>query len=865
MTKKIYITLALLLLAVTVNAQTFSEQVEKDFQEKQEILPNGDLFKIFDNDLSAQEEACLKMLYAYMPIGDITDYSGEFYLENVHSTLSTAQEMKWNIPEKIFRHFVLPIRVNNENLDNSRMIFHDILKDRIKGLSMYDAVLEVNHWCHEKANYRPSDQRTSSPLATVSTAYGRCGEESTFLVAALRSVGIPARQVYTPRWAHTDDNHAWVEAWVNGKWYFLGACEPEPVLNLGWFNAPASRGMLMHTKVFGRYDGPEDIMKVTKNYTEINIISNYGDNAEITIQVVDKGGNVVPDAEVEFKLYNYAEYFTVSRKKCNAEGITTLNAGLGDMVVMAYHGHQFGIEKCSFGKDQTKTIVLNHTIGDEFSIELDIVPPTEKPNVPFVSAEQRKQNDIRFNREDSIRNAYIATFPMAEDIAQFAKANRYKVEEIEKYIVASRGNHHEIQSFLQTAAQKGVAQRALDLLSTLAEKDLRDTKADILNNHLYNTAMESDIATILAPRISYEMLTPYRKALQDFFGKEQATKFRSNPELLVDWCRRNITLHDEWSTVSTLISPIGILNSRTSDGKSLPIFFVASARSCGIPSYIDGITGNTYYIHKKDTITVDFSTGKSDITGSGFLQLKYDPIPKLNDPEYYRHYTLSKFEKGKFNLQTYPDFEKASMTFGNYTKIPEGYYQMVTGSRLANGSVLSCVNFFNIKADEKRLETLKMRDNSEAIRVIGSFNSESRFTLAETDAETSVLLTTGRGYFAVGCLGVGQEPTNHAINDIIHKAKELEKWGRKMILLFSDKAAYNKFHAQGFKGMPNNVVYGIDNLQNIQKEICKEMNLQDGTPLPIFIIADTFNRVVFESHGYTIGLGNQMMKIIDGL
>ena len=37
------------------------------------------------------------------------------------------------------------------------------------------------------------------------------------------------RQGYTPRWAHTDDNHAWVEAWVNGKWYFLGACEPEPV------------------------------------------------------------------------------------------------------------------------------------------------------------------------------------------------------------------------------------------------------------------------------------------------------------------------------------------------------------------------------------------------------------------------------------------------------------------------------------------------------------------------------------------------------------------------------------------------------------------------------------------------------------
>ena len=73
----------------------------------------------------------------------------------------------------------------------------------------------------------------------VKTAYGRCGEESTFTVAALRSVGIPTRQVYTPRWAHTDDNHAWVEAWVdvNGTSWVLAN---EPVLNLGWFNAPAS-------------------------------------------------------------------------------------------------------------------------------------------------------------------------------------------------------------------------------------------------------------------------------------------------------------------------------------------------------------------------------------------------------------------------------------------------------------------------------------------------------------------------------------------------------------------------------------------------------------------------------------------------
>ena len=176
----------------------------------------------------------MKFLYSYMVLADRGGYTPEFYLENVRSSLRAREEMPWGktVPEREFRHFVLPVRVNNENLDLSRPVFYEELKERVRGLSMEEAILEVNHWCHEKATYQPSDARTSSPLSTVSQAIGRCGEESTFAVAALRSVGIPARQVYTPRWAHTDDNHAWVEAWANGRWYFIGACEPEPILNL---------------------------------------------------------------------------------------------------------------------------------------------------------------------------------------------------------------------------------------------------------------------------------------------------------------------------------------------------------------------------------------------------------------------------------------------------------------------------------------------------------------------------------------------------------------------------------------------------------------------------------------------------------
>jgi transglutaminase-like putative cysteine protease len=60
--------------------------------------------------------------------------------------------------------------------------------------------------------------------------------------------GTAARQVYTPRWAHSDDNHAWVEVWIDGKWSYLGACEPDVDLNMGWFTEPSKRVMLVHTR-----------------------------------------------------------------------------------------------------------------------------------------------------------------------------------------------------------------------------------------------------------------------------------------------------------------------------------------------------------------------------------------------------------------------------------------------------------------------------------------------------------------------------------------------------------------------------------------------------------------------------------------
>lgn len=841
----------------------YRQRVDSVFRQRAGII--GKQFFDFKNLNATQEETeALKFLYAYMALADITDYPTSFYLEQVRGAFKARTETSWGkkVPELLFRHFVLPVRVNNEALDSSRTVFYRTLKERVRGMDMYDAILEVNHWCHEHVTYQPSDGRTSSPLATMKTATGRCGEQSTFTVAALRAVGIPARQVYTPRWAHTDDNHAWVEAWADGTWYFLGACEPEPVLNLGWFNAPASRAMLMHTRAFGDYNGPEEVMLRTSNFTEINLIDNYATTARADLSIVDSNGKPVDNARVDFKIYNYAEFCTVATKYTDAQGHTFLTSGMGDMLVWASKDGYYNYAKLSFGKDKHITIRLErqnsvHPQAEAFALDtLDIVPPPEKVKLPEVSEDMREANSRRLAYEDSIRKAYTATFLNAETAQAICP-------EAAELLVKSRGNKQTIMDFLNRHSDR--QQRAIDLLSTLSDKDLRDITTEILEDNL-NAPSDQ-----LSPRVENEMIiAPFKQELARYFGKKNTDAFRKDPSRLVTWVKKNMRIYPDSRAIRIAQTPMGALKARMTDTRSRDIFFVDAARSLGIEARKDAVTSKVQYRMNGEWIDVDFNETVQQTTPKGTLVLDYSPTKELDNPKYYSHFTISRivngvthllnFEEGQVDMGGGTSWES---TFKNGTQLDAGTYMLTTGTRLANGSVLAANRLFCITEGQTTKVDLALRHSDTEIQVIGSFDSESTFTSGDKDV--SILSQTGRGYFILGLIGVGQEPTNHALHDIEKVSKALENWGRPLLLLFENEAAAAKFDAHEFAHLPSNIHFGIDRDGSIRKQIATQMKLDNAGLSPIFIIADTFNRVVFVKQGYTIGLGEQLQKVIGKL
>ena len=118
-----------------INNSQYRKITEKRFNKKKYLAVKRDsaLFFVFNQNLSTKQSEALKFLYAYMPLSDLADYNGDFFLANINMSLSAQSETKWgkDIPEEVFLHYVLPCRINNENLDSFRITYFNELMNRI--------------------------------------------------------------------------------------------------------------------------------------------------------------------------------------------------------------------------------------------------------------------------------------------------------------------------------------------------------------------------------------------------------------------------------------------------------------------------------------------------------------------------------------------------------------------------------------------------------------------------------------------------------------------------------------------------------------------------------------------------------------
>jgi hypothetical protein len=849
-----------------ITNEKYRLKVLNDFSER-EILAgnrNDQLFHVFNENLSAMQVEALKFLYAYMPLSDLADYNGDFFLANANLALKTLSERIWGrqIPEEIFLHYVLPVRVNNENLDSFRIVYYDEISDRIRGLSASDAALEINHWCHEKVAYQPADIRTSAPMATILSARGRCGEESTLTVAALRTAGLPARQVYTPRWAHTDDNHAWVEVWLDGKWYYMGACEPEPVLDRGWFTEPARRAMLVHTKSFGAPSGEDNVITSSRNFSYINNLSKYAETKRVFVKVVDKNNLPADDAKVEYQLYNYAEFYPLASVPADKNGISSFETGLGDLIIWAYNESGFDFEKISAGSTDTLFLRLDRNPLREGYFEYDLGVPVSKTPFPGPSQDLISANAERLDIENKLRETYISSWMKPSEAVKLADSIGIDSLIVKEIIKRSMGNYKSVASFLLNAPVEK-RKLAVKLLTLVADKDLRDTPERYLSDHLrfapgfdINNGFDEETYYnyVLNPRIANEIIVPWRSYFLNRFDSSEKKSLLGNPSVLAELVSERIAINDSDNYYGTPITPKGVDQLKVSDRLSRDIYYVAICRTFGIPARLEQGTGKPQYYFGGKWNDTDFGRITRLQTGRGFLKLT--SAEKQFIPEYYIHFTLARFEGGRYNTLEF-DFNRKITDFKDEMAVLPGYYMLVTGYRLNDSRILSSVSFFELKENEHKIVNIILRKEDSGKEILGKLKLDNIITLPDgTNRKLKELSTKG---IVLIWIEPESEPAKHVLNDLPLLKDELNKWGGWFVFIVPDDDDLQAINNNSFKGLPSNSLFVSDREMELFKEACGSLSCSSAR-LPLIILIGKEGDILYKSEGYTIGIGGQILQ-----
>ena len=818
---------------------------------------NADVFRQIEKgkrQLGTEQPAYIEayeFLYAYMPLEDLADYQPEYFADNVLLTYKIKEEIPWGktLPEDVFRHFVMPLRINNANLDSSRSFFYHQLKARVDTMDMLQAALEVNHWCHEHVSYQASDDRTSSPVTTYFNGYGRCGEESTFTVAALRSVGIPARQVYTPRWAHTDDNHAWVEFWANGRWHFYGACEPVPEPDMGWFTEPARRAMLVNTRVIGQYEGSERILIDRGAYCILNTLNVYAKTKIVYVKVTDTMGNPLTNARVDFQLYNYGEFYTIAPKRTNKQGIASFETGYGDLLVWTSYENRYAWKKLDVRKTDTLYLQIGEKPGRNFLAQMDYVPPA-KPEPRKHDPKGKAENDRRLKQEDQMRAEWEKTFMDSTECRWLARRNNVAFEDFWPLIQNSRAHWQVISTFIDEAPDSR-KQMAIEMLQAMNTKDLHDTPLDVLNDHLMHTPIfeKSGIKDreiyrkyLLNPRISYEMITAWRGFIQEQFSKEE---YRT-------WIDRNLRINDKLNFYHVPISPQGIYRCRVSDRRSADLMRVALFRSFGIPARLEPGTLKPEYYSKDQWVKMQGDV-KTLLPPEkpAFLTLENPDSAKLL---YYKHFTLAKFENGSFKTLEYQWFK--NINDFKTLELPAGYYRLTTGNRLSDGSVLVAFDYFRMKEKDSLHIAVRLRQQQNKTRVLGLLPKMKNSNLK--DVQKPKACFTEPVYQVFIWYRPNNEPSKHAVEDLVVAGEK----GVQLNLISEQKLKPQKLDKKYFGKLPNTAHFMYDPGLKYLHQVEAAMKTTLGSEFPYIIVVNPKNEIIYFHEGYSIGIGEAILKLI---
>ena len=826
------------------------ERILKGYEEIKAQFPG--IFEETDKKIKEQEPEtalALKYLYMTMPCSDMGNYSFEIFLDYAKNSVRIWHESEGVklLPEDIYLNYVLYHRVNEEEIAPCRTLFAEEIskfmeengnETLLSGFNRKKTAIEVNYWCAQEATYHCTDDRTLSALTVYRRGNGRCGEESVFTVNAMRSIGIPSRQVYAPKWSHCDDNHAWVEIWNDGEWYFLGACEPLPILNKGWFTNASSRAMMVHSRWFDQAESGEEKIGTDGMVTMLNELSRYAAVTEFSVKVEDEEGRPVSGAEVSFQVLNYAEFSPVAEGVTGEDGTCSFTTGLGSLAVQISRDGQCECVFADTREQKQIRVIFGKNAGQKDVWEaVDMIAPVDTPvNTDMPTAEQTAEGNIRLEKAAARRTA---------------KTEAWVNPECEKFLqgcFTEENTEDEEEGLLRE-----------ELLNVLTEKDRTDCRAEVLEEHLrfampYEEELEHSVFVnyVLNPRIDDEVLMKYREVIENTFSEEEKLCFRENPASIWTEVDKRINSIPERERASVITTPAGCLKTEVGSILSKKILFVAIARTLGIPARLNPEARSMEY--RKDG---RFIPVLPEAEKNCHIVLKAGDGTQW---KYFQNWSMAKLENG-----TYTSLRLGGLLWkGDLLEahLEAGTYRITTSNRLPNGNMFAYVYYFSVDAGDKKeismiLRQADLEDMLENIEL-------PEFQLRKDEDGNEVVQAselTAEGKHILMFLEESREPTEHILNEMMEQPEEFRKiCSRILFVVQSQTALKDPTISKALSMFPEIQVYYDCFADHI--ELLGRRMYVDHEKLPLIIVTSEKLNGIYATSGYNVGTGEMLLRLM---
>ena len=784
----------------------------------------------------------LKFLYTTMPLSDVGNYVVSSFLDYAEHGVFLWENSPYvkKMPEEIFLNYILYHRINTEEILDCRSIFYEDLKDRIQGKSMAEAAIEINYWCAEKATYHTTDNRTIAPINVYRCGNGRCGEESTFTISALRSAGIPARQVYAPFWSHCDDNHAWVELWCDGKWYFTGACEPEPILNKGWFTNASSRAMMVHSRWFDKIvPENEDVNGIEGNAMVLNQLRRYADVKEVSIRLKKPDGTPAAGTRLSLEVFNYSQFLPIAHMVTDEKGEIHVTTGKGSLHITVMQDGLWAEGAIDTRKEDILELTLKEFAIPEGWQNFDSIAPIDTPvNTDQPTEEQKEERDRRLAEALKIRTAKVEAF-----------IPDWKVDFVDK-----------------AGENKEVCEK---LMSVLTDKDRIDAKPAVLKSHVdaalhLKDAYPENIyySYVLNPRVFNEVMTDYRGAIAAAFTEEKKAAFREDPKAIWSWIEENIKVCPEAEQESVYFVPTASLKIRKSSELSRHILFVAIARTLGVPARLNPMDGAMEYLMpdsvKQGAEAYENSKFQAVIAGKA-KEARLVFIDGGLTWTYNQNWSIARLEK-----DGYLPLELEDLSWENGKLAIEadpGIYRILTGNRLPNGNVFGKSLTFSVeKGEEKTVELsfreAKLNDMLEDIAILP-------FNLLEKDGtKVPAADVTRGGRKILFWLEVSKEPTEHILNELMEKKEAFEKYKENLLFIIKKEEDLNDPTLSRCRAALPGIPVLYDTFTENVNTLGRRMYV-DPEKLPLILVTSGELNGIYATSGYNVGTADMLLRILE--